>query len=377
MIDMLFTAYEWEVQANYIFLAVTTVIIGRSMFVGSFTGAVKDKAYGYLQGFGYALTILVAFQWVIAFTGGITFVLRPYESIGDSIGFVAALSLVHIAAALMIRRYGHVVFRQDMSKQLLLIDISAKLFFIAFFNLFFPKFFEVLGMENYSILALVLLTTAVIFAVYREYSVSLEKQIAVHNSNLLTVTQWALGTIEKYEHFIGYGDEDSAGFLKAINSIQPIKNPILKALLYELVFLGERLGISVDISISPTSSGYESSEDINLNNYDLYVIINDFVGNAITEAKSQTQKSICVEIVHHDIHSDKDTMRGFSFNIQTYLGQAHVQDSDNAANSSFVMTSSDFKVKKDAIISQMRKNRNITISLTKTDRFEQVLSVGV
>ena len=103
-IDLIFTANEWEVHANYIFLAVTTVFIGRSTFVNSFTERFKDKAYGYIQGFGYALTILVAFQWIIAFTGGITFVLLPQEGIGDSFGFVTALSLTHIAAALLIRK---------------------------------------------------------------------------------------------------------------------------------------------------------------------------------------------------------------------------------------------------------------------------------
>ena len=238
-------------------------------------------------------------------------------------------------------------------------------------------------MEYYSVLALVLLITAVIFAAYREYSVSLEKQIAVYNSNLLTITQWAQSTIEKYECFIESGSNEPKnsalykGFHKEIKTIQPIKNPVLQALLYELVFTGERLGISIDISVTPANSDHESSRDINLNNYDLYSIINDFVVSAVLEANSQPKKLIRVDIVHHITqNSDNDIKGDFSFYIQTHIGQAPVEASYGETDLGFDLTSPGFKIKKDAIIQQMRKNRNITISLTKTDRFVQALTVA-
>jgi len=380
-VDLIFTANEWEVYANYVFLAVTTAFIGRSAFVGS--GMVKAKVYGYLKGFSSALTILVAFQWIIAFTGGITFVIFPDARIGDSVIFVSALSLVHLAVALLIRKYAYVVFRKDMSKRLLLIDIGAKLFFIAFFNLFFPMFFDVLGMADYSLLALVLLTTAVIFTIYREYSVSLEKQIAVHNSNLITVSHWAQRTIAKYEYSALSSDRHDgksatdgvlvAPLHNAVKTIQTIENPILQALLYELAYSGEKLGITIDISVSPQNIESSASGDvseINLNNYDLYTIINDFIESAIYEAKLQSKKSVCVEITYQPrISNSTDTeirtKPNFSLDIKTYI-ENEVFDTENP----------DFRVKKDAIISQMRRNTNITISLIRADSFTQTLKVA-
>ncbi|MCL2400779.1 MAG: hypothetical protein FWC91_13665 [Defluviitaleaceae bacterium] len=362
-IDVVFTIFEQEVHANYMFLAITTVFIGMNMYCGNISGAIKSKVYDYVKGFSFALTILVAFQWIIAFTGSIIFILFPIEWIGNFSGFVIILSLAHLAVALFIRRFGHIVFRRDMSKKLLFIDIGAKIFFIAFFNLFFPMFFETLGMVNYSVLALALLTTAVIFAIYREYSVSLEKQIAIQASNLLTVAQWAQQTIAKYEYFLGHDDKTTnLAFYDMVRVIQSIENPILQAMLYELAYTGEKLGITIDVSVIPTDSNGRNTSGINLNNYDLYIIINEFVENAINEAKSQINKSIRVVVEHQQTLA----INSFSFNIQT----------DISTNEGTNIVSPDFVVKKDMLVGIMERNANISISLIKTDNLIQTLKVA-
>ena len=178
-IDIIFTIFEWEVYANYIFLAIISVFIGR------------NKTYGYLKGFNFALTIFVAFMWAIVFVGSIAFLLLPQEAFIDSFVLIGILSLTHLATAALLRLLRNHIFRMDMSNKLLIIDAGAKIFFVVFFNLFLPRYFGMLGMEHYATLTLVLLTIAIIFAVYRQYSISLEKKIAVHNSNLLAVMQWA------------------------------------------------------------------------------------------------------------------------------------------------------------------------------------------
>ena len=326
-VNVIFTIYGWEVYANYIYLAVTSLFI--------------STIHGYMKGFSFALTIFAAFQWIVAFGGSIAFILFPHERVVDSAAFVAALSCALLGAAWLLRIYSRVIFRLDTSNKLLLIEICSKLFFVGFFNLFFPRYFEILGGRHYSVLALVLLITTVIFAVYREYSVTLEKQLAIHNRDALAVTLWAEQIISKYEE-IKHSDHIS-GHIGAID------NHIVQALLYELIHTSDRLGISVDLSINPTSR-------INLNNYDLFSIINDFIENSLLEAKAQTDKSIRIVV---DSKADS-----FRFMIQTKTEALRVG------------TSADFKVKKDNIVGHIKKNANISISYSKSDSFIQILEVS-
>jgi len=318
-VDIFGTFGGLEVYANYIFLSVTSLYIG--------------KTYGYLKGFSFAVTTFAAFQWIIVFMGSIGFMLFPQESIVGAVSFVIILSAAHLATALLLRKFSHFIYRLNISNRLLFIDIGAKIFFIAFFNLFFPRYFGILGAEHYPPLALVLLTTVIIFTIYREYSVSLEKQLAISNSNLLIITQWAMKVCSKYEGLKLPGYE--------------IENPVVQALLHELVITSERIGIAIDILIN-------SSCKINLNDYDLYNILNDFIESALSEAKSQAEKSISIVI---------DSEKGsFRFLVHTHIGVS--------------MYGEDFRIIKDNIISQIKKNRNIDISISRTDIFTQVLEVA-
>jgi len=343
-INILFVIGGREVFANYIILALSTIFI---LDFGAYNIA-DNKTNGYITGFSFALTILVAFQWAIAFVGSIGFIMFPHDGITDMPVFIAVLSTAYLGSALLLRRYCPLIFRFDMSRKLLIIDIGAKLFFIAFFNLFFPMYFDVLGMESYSVLDLVLLTIAVIFAIYREYSVSLEKQLAVHNRDQLAIAQWAQQTITKFER-------SSEKRLRYYGCIDRIENPTLQALLYDLIYTSEELGIYLDVSVSPSSLPGYSGNHINLDNYDLYSIIVAFIDNALSEAKTQDEKSIHVKI---------EGNKGFRFMLKTNIGQAHSE-----------IVSPEFRLNKDAIVKEMRKNPNITISFSKTDSFIQVLEI--
>ena len=325
-IDIISTIGGWEVQANFIYLAITSVFIGRY--------------YGGLKGFSFAITIFTAFQWTIVFLGSIVFIFYPYWYVTDTFAYVAALSLAHLGAAFLLSKYSAKIFRLDTSNKLLVIDIGAKLFFIVFFNLFLPSYFEILGMRYYPILSLVLLTIAIIFVIYREYSASLEKQIAIKNRDLLLVSQWAEQINRKYD---GY---DFHGF----DYIKEIDNPIIRASLWELVNTSERFGIKLNLSIN-------LPQHINLNNYDLFSIVSGFIENALSIAKLQTEKLVCVVIERE--------AQNFIFEVQTKL--------DNAENGIFT----DARIKKDNIISQMKKNKNIRMSYTTNNIFTQSLIVDV
>ena len=364
-VDVIFTVQGWEVYANYIFLVITAVVISRSPLIR----AAKGKYGNCIAGLSFALTILVAFQWIVAFVGSLAFLLLPHDGLVDNPLFVSALLCAHIGVAALLRKYRSLVFRVDTSNKLLIIDIGAKAFFIVFFNLIFPNYFVLLGMFHYSVLTLVLLTTALIFALYREYSISLEKQIAVYNNNQAAIMKQAIQAIAKYED------------MAKAELVQKIGNPIVQALLYEVVHAGERHGIDVEISVdSPRSSsevkslnatGSRSSsmttEDappfdkigyINLNNYDLHGIINSFIESAVIVAKSQNTKTIFVDI--------EDDNNEFVFKVM-------VEAQPSTSRKSNFMA--DCRAEKDYVMSLMREKSNVSINISRKNGFTQVLRI--
>lgn len=421
-IDVIFTVHGWEIYANYIFLAVTSVILGKVMIgnrLGS--GGIKELRY-YLFGFSFALTIFVSFQWIVALVGSIAFIMFPYSHLVDNPAFVITLLAAHIGVAGLLRKYSYLVFRPDASIKLILIDIGAKVFFIAFFNIIFPRYFGLLGMENYSVLSIVLLATFLMFAVYREYSISLEKQIAVYNNNQLAIMQWAARTIAKHEglrlkelkrlgkskklKIMDAPDETKGlnmvkGFEKFLEAIHSVENPIMQALLYEFAFTAEKFGICIEISIKSANdkrgvndvtndvdaaNGTEATKDmnlsnnrissINLNNYDLYGIVNSLMENALHIAKSQINKSICISI---------DGSDGFKLAIQTKTGTelSKVQNCESPEcpclgvhvklPKKFLMN---FGTEKDTAIKWMEKRSNVTIDISREGGFTQTVWIG-
>jgi len=329
--DLLLTMNGLATYSNLVYLLVTYVFLA--------------KIHGLLKGFAFAITIFAAFQWIIAFLGSLAFILFPSQNITGSFAFITILACAYLGTAILLSKHSNRIFRIDSSNKLLLLDTTVKLFFVLFFNLIFPRYFGILGIEHYSILSLILLVIALLFMVYREYSISLESQLAIGNSNLLLIAQWVHQTNSRYERSNSPHSEN----------INTITNPVVQAILYELANASERLGISLNISSNTTSS----VNTINLNDYDLFNIINEFIDNALYEANTQNNKSIEVTI------DDKD---GFKFMVRTEL------DSAKSASNKII---SDFRIKKDTIMNQIIKNSNISISFSKTDCFLQVLSVDV
>jgi len=322
-IDIAFTILSWEVYANYIYLAITGLFLGRY------------KAVGYLKGFSIALTILTCFQWIVVFTGSLAFLALPHDWLVNNALYLMMLYSTHLAVAFLLFKFRHVVFKLDAGRELLFIDIGAKMFFIAFFNLIFPNYFETLGMVNYATLALVLLLTALIFTIYREYSVSLEKKLAVYNSNQLIVLQQAMQTVAKHER-------------SSLHEANTIESPVVQALLYELVATGDRFGISIEISIDG------NIENINLSHHELHTILSGFIGNALDEVQKHNGEAIFITICC--------TEGIFKFAIHVMTDH----ENNHEAN---------YRLEKDTAINRMEQNGNITISISRATGFTQVLRV--
>ena len=316
----------FEVYINYLFIAVTTIAIGRN--------------YGYITGFSHTLTIFAVFQWGAALFGSLVFIIIGHSGLGEGLPF--ALLFYCLVSAYLLRRFSKYTFRCDLSKALLIINIGAKILFILFFNVIFPRFFVFLGAEPYSILAIILLLVFAFYFVYQEYSIQLEKRIALQNQSLGLITLWAAQTISKYD-----GIE-----IRNSEKIAEIHNPILQALLYDFTATSESMGIEVNLLLS---GSFE--QQINLNNFDLFRILNDFLNNALLEVKKQTNEPIYVEV--------KGGARYFRFTVTTTVSKLEEY-----------YGYPDFKQIKDYIIAQVKKNNNITISYSKADRFTQALEIN-
>jgi len=300
------------------------------------TGAYIAKVYGWLKGINFTLTIFAAFQWTIAFLGSTSFILLRYEQIMVTNLFHISLSSSLVVVALLLRTYKKWIFK-DASQALLLIDAAAKLLFVLFFNWFLPRYFELLGGVAYSVLTLVLLGIAMMFAIYREYSMHLESKIAETNGKLQSLLQWADAVIAKHEN---------------INHVRfpymhQIKNPVLQAVIYELIDAATRLDIKVDITVSSPIG------TVNLDSYELFSIINGFVNDTLEEAKSMKFISVVA-----------DGDNGFSFIIK-----ADIEPSKSLPN---------IEHKKAIIMSHLQRNRrnDISISISNTECFIQSLHVS-
>lgn len=343
-VDVYFTLNGWEVYANYVYLVITTLFISRE--------------YSYLKSFSFAITIFAAFQWTIAFVGSIGFLILPFVHNGSSfdLPFVLYLSIAHMVVALSLNTFYHFVFKDDIGKNLLFIDIGAKSSFIIFFNLFLPGYFEILGMRDYAIMSLVLLVIALIFVLYRKYSIALEKQVA----NLTMVNQWAeqINAINKVSKLPGNSDANE-NFNEGINrSIDGIKNPVVQALLHELANASEKFGVFLNIYTN-------LEQDINLNNYDLFNIISNFIVRALNETKFAIKKSICVEI---------DNKSGvFRFMIQTSTAAKQLNNDLPFDYNS--LTDLEFEVSEVTISDSSNTRYNIITSFFEDDRFVQILEI--
>ena len=324
----------FEVYINYLAIAATTIAIGHENLTGS------KYWLSYLTGFSHALTIFATFQWGAALIGSIVFITLGQSGLGEVLPF--ALLFYCLISAYLLRRFSKYTFRDDLSKALLVIGIGARILFILFFNVIFPRFFTYLGAEPYSILAIILLLVFAFYVVYQEYSVRLEKQIALQNYSLEQITLWAAQTISKYEDIA----------LRNSEKIILIHNPIIQALLYDFTATSVRLGIEVEINLSGTFD-----EQINLNNFDLFNILNDFLDNALHEVKRQTNEPIYVEV--------EGGSKYFRFTVKTAVSQSEEY-----------YGYPDFKKTKDNIIAQVTKNRNIAISYSKAGRFVQALEIN-
>ena len=342
------TAYisGFEVYINYLVIAATTIIIGRNC--GHLAGhehihghlTKTDPWQAYLTGFNHTLTIFAVFQWGAALIGSLVFIILGQSGLGEGLPFV--LLLYCMISAYLLQRFGKYTFRDDLSRVLLVINIGAKILFILFFNVIFPRFFVFLGAEPYSILAIILLMVFAFYVVYQEYSLRLEKRIALQNHSLEQITLWAAQTISKYE-----GVE-----IKNSEKITMIHNPVVQALLYDFTATTERLGIEVNIILR---GSFE--EQINLNNFDLFHILHDFLDNALLEVKKQVEEPIFVEV--------EGGINHFAFTIKTTtsLSEEHYSFPN-------------FKQIKNNIVEQIRKNNNISISYSKAGRFVQALEIN-
>jgi len=293
-----------------------------------------SKSYGALKRFSFAVTIFAVFQWTIAFVGSGTFILNHYRQVMGSTGLMILLVSTLLVASLLLMKYKDFVFK-DTINRLFVIDTAAKLFFVTFFNAFLPRFFPLLGGVSYSILVLVLLGVTLLFIAYREYSVSLERQLAAEYIKLQSVLEWADRTISKYM-VIEFPE---------FNHINHIGNSVLKALLFEFIDTAHRQGITVDIAIESHVG------DIRLDTYDLFSIINDFMLRSLEEATAQDDKQIRVVI---------DGSDGFHFLTKTNISKNEVIP--------------DFEARKQAIISLIKKYRDTSV-LVNISREQQMLSV--
>lgn len=348
--DVTFTALSLEVYANYVFLAATAIYIYTA----------QKRSVSLLKCLSHALTIFVAFNWIIIFAGSIAFLLFSqgvqHDSLSTAIAYVVVLSLAHIAVACLLRKFSKWVFKNETSDRLASIDIGAKLFFVGFFNLLFPMYFEALGMKNYATLSLVLLIIVAIFTAYREYSTTLESKLAVSRNNLLATLQWAKLINERYKNLIPTSNPDT-NIEATTKAIESIDNIVVQALMRELAIVSNQLEIELDIDVEGTISN-----NINLDTYDLFTIVNGFIENAIHEAEAQTTKSIKVKIDNGTTNANTDASNGLWLMIQTQV-KNNIHASTNVVPS------------KNDILAYIKKNSNIFISVTLQDSFVQVLDI--
>lgn len=370
------TLTDFEIYINYVFLVITCLFIYQLVSDRKGANSIRNRydlrSYFYTKGSSFikclniALTIVVAFGWVIIFTGSLAFALFsggiPHDSLTNQVIYVIALSIAHIGMAFALRKYSHKIFRLGISNKLALIDIGAKAFFIAFFNLFFPRYFEVLGMANYAALSLVLLIIVAIFVAYREYSISLENQLVVSKNNVMATLKWAKQMNHRYRELLvggGYGNSNSNDEgcnnkqHKMETSIQNINNSVIQALMSELVMISNQLGIEIDIKVENPISN-----DLSLDAYSLFAIVNGFIDNAISETEEQAEKFI--EVTIDTGTNGVSNKSGLWLMIKTHI---------NAE------TLSKVKIDKDAIINRIKGNPNVLISVVLQDDFVQVLDV--
>ena len=211
-----------QVVANVAIIVVTALFIGFSQ--------------GVLKGFNYAITIFAVFQWTIAFLGSVAFLITHHGDLQIDFRWAFSFALVGVAALLKV--YSPYFFK-DTRKKILLLDVSAKMFFIGFLNAFLPRFFPALGMYLYSVLALSLLLVSIMVVVCIEYVVSLERSMATERSQLNHIIAWADRTVSKY----------MALEFPEFNQLQRIENPVIKALMYEFIDTVGKKGYTVKVEV--------------------------------------------------------------------------------------------------------------------------------
>ena len=288
---------------------------------------VKDN--GYLKGFNYGVTIFALFQWVTALFGSVAFLLMYY--VGVSINLQWALSVLLVVTAVALK-FGLPYLFKNTSNKILRIDVTAKLFFVCFFNAFLPRFFHVLSMHLYSLLALALLVAAVMIAVGIEYIVTLERVRAVEHGQLRQILAWADRTISKYR-----GIE-----FPQFTQLEQIENPVVKALLYDFIDTAEKKGLSVKVAVKHSVRG------VKLDIYDLFTVISAFLAETLTDANGYTDKGIEVHI---------SGGKGFFFLINT--------GAEELAN-----TQNDDRLRDGMLVELLQKNRNcnITLNISKVQK---------
>lgn len=302
------------------------------------TAAYIAKGYGWLKGINFTLTIFAAFQWTIAFLGSASFLLLRYQQIMNATLFHILLSSSLVVVALSLR-LGKKLVIKNASQTLLLIDAVAKLSFVLFFNWFFPRYFIVLGGIHYSVLTLVLLAIAMIFAIYREYSMYLEGKIAVANGKLQSLLRWADAIITKHEnvHHSKFPD------------IHKIHNPIVQAVMFDFIDTANKWGIEADITVSSPINV------INFDSCELFNITSNFINDALGEAKLQDVKQISVLSCGND---------GFSFVVKT-----KIKPSKKLMN---------IERRKSTVVKLLKRNRNssISVSVSIAECFTQSLHIS-
>ena len=292
------------------------------------------KTHGFLKGINYAVTIFAVFQWIMALLGSVAFLLMYYG--GFYIPFVWVLSGLLVIVTLMLKLGKQYLFK-DTSNKVLLIDITAKVFFVGFFNAFLPRFFPALGVHLYSILALVLLVAAVMIAVCIEYIVKLERIRGVEHGQLRHILVWADSTITKY-----MGVE-----MPQFSHLTQIQNPVVKALLYEFIDMADKKGLTVQIFIEHCVA------DVKLDIYDLFTVVSAFLADTLAEAVPCAGNVIKIHV---------NGRGGFFFSIKTGAGESDIQG-DKLADETMLKT-----------LLQNNRKCKITMNISKIQKCISVVS---
>ena len=296
------------------------------------------RTHDTLKSLNIAVTIFATFQWIVAFVGSGAFILLYSGHIIGTLGLIGTLSAALIITAMALRRFKHIAFK-EISRQSLLMDTAAKLFFVLFFNAFLPRFFMVMGGAQYSILTLVLLGVTVIFVVYKNYTISLERKVAEEQGRVIEILAWAERTLAKY-----VGIE-----FPTLAHVNQISSPVLRALLYEFADTAHSLGIAVDISVTGSVGA------INVSDYDLYKIVSGFIAQSLQEAVALKDARIGISV---------DGRQGFHILVKTEKNHSRGD----------ITVDMDARCK--AAIDFMKKHLNSSITIN-ADRYQllQVLSI--